>query len=49
MTKVAVLIPSLNEELTVAKVVRGFRAALPDAEVPVFDNGSKGAIKDEAR
>jgi hypothetical protein len=38
--RVAVLIPCLDEEVTIAKVVRDFRAALPDARVYVYDNGS---------
>ncbi|MFM0363213.1 glycosyltransferase family 2 protein [Paraburkholderia sediminicola] len=38
--RVAVLIPCLNEALTVPKVVRDFRRALPGAEVFVFDNNS---------
>ena len=38
--RVAVLIPCLNEERTVARVVDGFRAALPDADIYVYDNGS---------
>jgi hypothetical protein len=38
--RVAVLIPCLNEEQTVARVVDGFRAALPDADIYVYDNGS---------
>ena len=38
--RVAVLIPCLDEALTVAKVVADFRRALPDAEVFVYDNGS---------
>ncbi len=38
--RVAVLIPCLNEERTVAEVVAGFRAALPAADVYVFDNNS---------
>src|SRR2546428_271547 len=37
---VAVLIPCLNEERTVAKVVCDHRSALPGAAVYVFDNGS---------
>jgi glycosyltransferase involved in cell wall biosynthesis len=37
---VAVLIPCLNEQVTVGKVVRDVRAALPGADVYVFDNGS---------
>src|SRR5262245_55047186 len=38
--RVAVLIPCLNEETTIAKVVREFRAALPHASILVYDNGS---------
>jgi hypothetical protein len=38
--EVAVLVPCFNEEVTVASVVRGFRASLPEATVYVFDNNS---------
>lgn len=41
--KVAVVIPCYNEESTVAGVVRGFRAALPEAEIYVYDNNSTDA------
>jgi glycosyltransferase involved in cell wall biosynthesis len=37
---VAVLIPCFNEEATIGKVVSGFRAALPDAVIYVYDNNS---------
>ena len=37
---VAVLIPCLDEENTVGAVVSGFRTALPEAAVHVYDNGS---------
>lgn len=37
---VAVLLPCYNEEVTIGKVVRDFRAALPDAVVYVYDNNS---------
>lgn len=37
---VAVLVPCYNEEATVEKVVRDFRAALPHAQVFVYDNNS---------
>jgi glycosyltransferase involved in cell wall biosynthesis len=37
---VAVCIPCLNEELTIAGVVRGFQEVLPGAQVLVFDNAS---------
>ena len=39
--KTAVLVPCYNEEAAIAKVVRDFRAALPDATVYVYDNNSK--------
>lgn len=37
---VAVLIPCYNEEVTIGRVVRDFRAVLPDAVVYVYDNNS---------
>jgi hypothetical protein len=37
---VAVLIPCYNEELTVAAVVRSFKAVLPFADIYVYDNNS---------
>ncbi|NEG89951.1 glycosyltransferase family 2 protein [Bifidobacterium aerophilum] len=37
---VAVLLPCYNEEITIGKVVRDFRAALPNATVYVYDNNS---------
>lgn len=46
---VAVLIPCYNEELTIAEVVRKFRAALPGAEIYVFDNNSSDHTADAAR
>lgn len=38
--KVAVLIPCYNEEQTIETVVKDFRAALPEAEIYVYDNNS---------
>ncbi len=38
--RVAVLLPCFNEEPTIGKVVRDFRAALPEAEIYVYDNNS---------
>ena len=38
--RIAVLVPCHNEALTVAKVVRDFRAQLPDADIFVFDDAS---------
>jgi glycosyltransferase involved in cell wall biosynthesis len=40
MEKIAVIIPCYNEAATIAKVVRDFRAALPEAEIFVYDNNS---------
>lgn len=37
---VAVLLPCSNEEVTIGKVVRDFKAALPDATIYVYDNNS---------
>jgi len=37
---VAILIPCFNEEATIGKVVRDFRAAAPEAKVYVYDNNS---------
>jgi glycosyltransferase involved in cell wall biosynthesis len=38
--KIAVLIPCLNEEQSIRKVIQDFRAELPQADIIVFDNGS---------
>ncbi|HLL74675.1 MAG TPA: glycosyltransferase [Pyrinomonadaceae bacterium] len=46
---VAVLIPCYNEELTVAEVVRDFRAQLPGADIYVFDNNSTDRTVERAR
>ncbi len=40
MNKIAVLIPCYNESQTIAKVVRDYKAALPEATVYVYDNNS---------
>ena len=37
MDKIAVLIPCYNEEKTVEKVVRDFKAVLPEAEATAAD------------
>ncbi|KFI93905.1 wcaa3 [Bifidobacterium saguini DSM 23967] len=37
---VAVLLPCYNEEVTIGKVVRDFKAALPNATIYVYDNNS---------
>jgi glycosyltransferase involved in cell wall biosynthesis len=40
MSKVAIILPALNEELTVEATVSAFNAALPDARIYVINNGS---------
>jgi glycosyltransferase involved in cell wall biosynthesis len=47
--QVAVIIPCLNEEAAIGKVVADFRAALPDAPVFVYDNGSTDGTVETAR
>jgi glycosyltransferase involved in cell wall biosynthesis len=39
--KTAVLIPCFNESNTIKKVIDDFRAALPDADIYVYDNNSR--------
>jgi glycosyltransferase involved in cell wall biosynthesis len=46
---IALLIPCYNEELTVADVVRQFRAQLPEADIYVFDNNSNDRTVECAR
>lgn len=40
MSKIAVLIPCYNESKTIAKVVRDYKTALPEADIYVYDNNS---------
>ncbi len=42
---IAVLIPCLNEERTIEKVVKEFREQLPEAAIHVFDNDSTDATR----
>ena len=46
--KVAVLLPCYNEEKTIGKVVRDFRAVLPEADIYVYDNNSTDRTVEEA-
>jgi glycosyltransferase involved in cell wall biosynthesis len=39
--RIAVLLPCYNEEAAIAATVAGFRAALPDATIYVYDNNSR--------
>jgi len=47
--RIAVLIPCFNEEPAIAAVVRGFRAALPEAAIYVYDNNSTDRTAEAAR
>ena len=47
--EIAILVPCLNEELTVGKTVAAFREALPLATVYVYDNNSTDRTIDVAR
>ena len=47
--RIAVLIPCYNEEAAIAQVVAGFRAALPMAEIYVYDNNSSDRTIEIAR
>lgn len=47
--RTAVLIPCLDEEISIGKVVRDFRSALPGAKIFVYDNGSRDNTVDQAR
>ncbi|MET3826816.1 MULTISPECIES: glycosyltransferase family 2 protein [Sphingomonas] len=46
---IAVLLPCYNEEAAIAQTVAGFRAALPDATIYVYDNNSKDRTVEVAR
>lgn len=49
MDKIAILIPCYNESKTVAKVIRDFRAVLPEATIYVYDNNSTDGTDKIAR
>lgn len=49
MDKIAVLIPCYNEAQTIAKVVRDFKDALPEATIYVYDNNSTDGTDEIAR
>lgn len=46
--RIAVLIPCYNEEVAIGQVVRDFAAALPAAQIFVYDNNSKDRTKEVA-
>ncbi|HVZ51160.1 MAG TPA: glycosyltransferase family 2 protein [Pseudolabrys sp.] len=47
--RIAVLVPCYNEAVSIAQVVSGFRAALPEATVFVYDNNSSDGTAAAAR
>lgn len=47
--KIAVLIPCYNESKTIAKVVKDFKKALPEADIYVYDNNSKDKTDEIAK
>lgn len=49
MSKVAILIPCYNEVMTIGKVVADYKAALPGAEIYVYDNNSTDGTGEIAR
>ena len=49
MIRIAVLIPCYNEAIAIPAVVAGFRAALPDALIYVYDNRSTDGTAAAAR
>jgi|SRR6516225_3728726 glycosyltransferase involved in cell wall biosynthesis len=46
---IAVLVPCFNEQAAIGKVVADFRAALPEAEIYVYDNNSTDKTSEVAR
>ncbi|MDQ3139196.1 MAG: glycosyltransferase, partial [Pseudomonadota bacterium] len=38
--RIVVLLPCYNEEAAIAQTIAGFRAALPEAAIYVYDNNS---------
>jgi len=46
---IAVLIPCYNESQTIEKVIKDFKAALPEADIYVYDNNSKDGTDEIAR
>ena len=49
MSKIAVLIPCYNEAKTIEKVVKDYRAVLPEADIYVYDNNSSDGTDEIAR
>ncbi len=49
MDKIAVLIPCFNEAVTIEKVVKDFKAVLPEATIYVYDNNSTDGTDEIAK
>jgi len=49
LPRIAVLVPCYNEEIAIGDTVRGFKKALPSAEIYVYDNNSKDRTMEVAR
>ena len=49
MSKIVVLIPCYNESVTITKVIADYRAALPEADIYVYDNNSTDGTDELAR
>lgn len=47
--RVAVLIPAYNEEVAIGATVQGFREALPNAVIYVYDNNSNDRTRENAQ
>jgi glycosyltransferase involved in cell wall biosynthesis len=49
LPRIAVLLPCFNEAAAIAKVIAGFRKALPGAAIYVYDNNSRDKTVEKAR
>lgn len=49
MSKIAVLIPCYNEEITIKKVIKDFKKELPEADIYVYNNNSKDKTEEIAK
>lgn len=49
MDKIAILIPCYNESMTIEKVIKDYRKALPEATIFVYDNNSTDHTDEIAR
>lgn len=47
--RIAVILPCFNEEIAISTTINGFRAALPTAEIYVYDNNSTDRTAEVAR